>query len=187
MRIVASLPDTKFQPAGHEQIAALMRIIFGSFPGIETAAAAVPDFRRQFQLAFIAVGFQFRLSTPDAARYIYAHVSTVNEFAAENYRDQPPVGALAVWVAALADGDIPWRAADPSVGQVLELGINPTTGKACRTPNQWKLLLSGEANLVRPTAPATQSTSPYPHPVPRFYRNGVEIDPMTEELWWPRR
>jgi hypothetical protein len=63
----------------------------------------------------------------------------------------PGVSGVAFLGAMLAHGDIVWRRADASLGQLLEIGLDLYQGRQCE--NAWRGLLTGERNVMAPRPP----------------------------------
>ena len=187
-RITVGLPNTHYEAADAAELDALLKIaIAAQHPAVAEHAAETPGFAMHFRRAFIAVGFQFRLAAPDARKYFHSHVSAVDEFLASHFPDAEPVDSAAVFCAIVSHGDICWRAHNPKVGDLLEIGLNPSSGSPCTTPNRWRAVLDG-APLMAPVAPRAlgPTLAADAVPTPRFWRKnsrGEMVELGDGSLW----
>jgi len=117
-----------------KELAALLKIVEASRPESKTGLA-------EFKRAFVAVGFQFRQASPNASKYFHTHIAALNEFLAGSLGWEP-VSGYAAFAAIVAHNDVSWRAADARIGQMLEVALDPHSGRPCA--NAWRGLLAGE-------------------------------------------
>ena len=83
------------------------------------------------------------------------------------------VAGASVFGAMLAHGDIPWRANNPSVGQLLKVGLNIYTGRPCSVPNAWRnVLATGQLLAPLPPRGVIRPVGEQSIPRPRVYQEG---------------
>lgn len=176
MRIVQGLPATGLIMPTDDEATRLMKIVAAAHPSL--AGVDLFEFRR----AFWAQGQCFRTPAPVSKRYFHAHVDDACELLERHGAKQ--IGGTAFLAACIGAGDVPWQAADPSVGALLELGLNPHNGRPCS--NVWLQILTGEASLLKPTTPrwAAPLLEADRAPRPRFFREGKEV--TDAEIGWGR-
>jgi hypothetical protein len=171
MRITTLLPSTGFERPSADERRELLRIVRAEH---ELPAISESEFAR----AFWAVGYQYRLAEPDASLNFYTHIGHCNDFLSQ-YR-YGEIDGSAVLAAVISHGDIPWRAANPGKGALLEVGMNPYSGIKCS--NAWRRVLQGEP-LLEPLGPRGVTRAPSDSlPRPKFYEADsqgrmVEFDP----------
>jgi hypothetical protein len=143
--VTQSWPRTGYYPPDAKEAAALARIVDAAYPDIGLIASTdLSEFRR----ALSAVGYMFRTAEP-VSKYSFIHfVDAANDLLTEHLHGSS-VSGTAVFGAMLAHADIPWRKADRSIGQMLEVGLNEHAGRMCE--NAWRGLLDGTRNLMTPT------------------------------------
>lgn len=158
--ISVQLPSTGFiEPTGAE-LRSLSKIVAAAHPGW-----TVPD-DDEFRRAFVAQGFFFRLPGPNTRVYYGSILDAANEFLGR--LRLPAIDGGALMFAIVAAGDIPIRFANPSLGQLQEVGLDQYSGLPCR--NRWRGLLDGSANLMTPTpVPASRREAAMPSAM-RVYR-----------------
>jgi hypothetical protein len=138
--------------------------------------------RAEFRAAFYAVGRLGRLAEPDAGRYFSSVVDDANSIL--RARRLGEVEGDALHAAALAWGDIAWRAADKAIGQSFEVSIARLNTGSPAVP-RWRDILAGKANILAPLPPRGMHASSSTYPVPRVritYRDGQEVD-ASKNLW----
>jgi hypothetical protein len=184
LRIVEALNDTGYMPPNTRELAALLKIVLAAHP-LLPAGMAHEAFLDEFAHSFDAVGHLYRTDAPNSKRYFSAWIEDTNIWLERQGR--APVSGNAFLAACLAHGDVPWRQANDSVGQLLEVGLHATVGRRCK--NCWREILRGERTLLPPTPPDRERVRAVaPSPVKIFqenrFGNMVEFDPTTgKELW----
>jgi hypothetical protein len=131
----------------------------------------------EFRRAFYSVGRLGRLPEPSADRYFMSTVDDANEIL-RAHRLQTIEGD-AMLAAALAWGDVVWRAPDKAIGQLQEIGLARLNQGAPARP-VWREILAGRADVLPPLPPRNMhaSSSSYPEPRVRIrYGDGREVDP----------
>ena len=125
--VSVGIPQTKFERPNASEAAGLLRIVKSEyrrkdwFDGVGEA---------EFARALIGVGVgMWRLREPTAKVYF-------------------EVSGDAVLAAIIATAEMPWRRADRSLGQLLEVALNRDAGLPYE--NKWRDLLTGTANLLTP-------------------------------------
>jgi hypothetical protein len=148
--ISTTLPATGFVcPTDDDELRTLIRMVLGAHEHLREYAEATEDFEQQFGRAFVAVGYAFRTVEPVTNRYFQALVDDANELL-QRYWRAPAVSGPAFLTACWAHGDIPIRPAKRSLGQLLEIGLDPDSGLRCG--NFWRQILAGRP-LRAPLAP----------------------------------
>lgn len=145
MRITTRLPDTRFVAPSDAQLAALLKIVEAARPPLRGKVGA-----EEFKRAFIAAGYFWRTSAPRRDHYFGHWVALANDMLAGVWGLEG-VSGDAFLAAVHAHGDVAWRAPDPRLGVILEVGLDPYTGAYCN--NTWRGLLDGSANLLAPIPP----------------------------------
>jgi hypothetical protein len=148
--ITYSLPHTGFASPSAAEAAKLARIVDAAHPWIGLIENSDPE---EFQRAFTAAGFMFRTADP-VSKYAFTHFLDEGNVMLRERMCASSVGAPAFLGAVLAHGDVCWRKPDPSLGQLLELGLDIHRGQRCS--NAWRGILTGERNLLSPM-PARQA------------------------------
>jgi hypothetical protein len=93
------------------------------------------------------------------------------------------VTSSAFLAAALAHGDIPWQSADPTLGALLEIGLDPHTGLKCT--NAWRAILAGQAFLP-PVPPAELKRRSDALPPVKIYQEShgqMKLVAADQRLW----
>jgi hypothetical protein len=141
------LPNTGFCNCTEDDARKLMRIVDAGCPWLAlNATTGLSEFGR----AFTAVGLMFRTAEP-VSKYAAGHfLDAANAMLLERL-GSCSVGGVAFVGAVFAHGDIRYRLANPKLGQMLEIGLDQYHGRQCE--NSWRGLLTGERNLLPPTAP----------------------------------
>jgi hypothetical protein len=147
--ITTALPATGFVCPTDAELRTLLKMVLGAHAGLREHAEATEGFEAEFGRAFVAVGYAWRTVEPVTTRYFSALVDDANQLLREHWRASAVSGA-AFLAAVIAHGDIPWRPAERSVGQLLEVGLNPDSGLRCG--NVWRQIVAGRA-LRSPLAP----------------------------------
>jgi len=179
MKISYALPSTNFKRPNHDQLRELARIVRAAHPWIE------PVDEPEFERAFFAVGYMFRLSEPDKRKFFHSHVDACNDFLRTlrwNAVDGP-----AVLAAVFAHGDVPVQFANPRLGRLLGVGLNPHSGRGCS--NRWRDVLAGSAPLLAVvTPPEARGLDNMGRPVPQtqiFKQENGRLRPVGEnEYIW---
>jgi hypothetical protein len=138
---------------------------------------SVRNHREEFRQAFYAIGRMGRLAEPDAGRYFSSIFDDANSIL--RARRIKEIEGDAFQAAALAWGDVVWRAADRAMGQSFEIGLARLNQGTPAVP-RWRDILAGATNLQPPLPPraARASSSTYPEPRVRIrYPDGREVDP----------
>jgi hypothetical protein len=153
------------------ELAKLLDIVVAAHPG---------DFRdnlEEFRRAFYSVGRLGRLPEPSADRYFMSTVDDANEIL-RAHRLQTIEGDMLL-CAAIAWGDVLWRAPDTAMGGQLEISLAKLHSGSPAKP-KWREILAGKANLLAPLPPRSAHASSSTYPVPRMtirYGDGREVDP----------
>jgi hypothetical protein len=142
VRIVTQMPNTGLLMPTDKELRSLQEIVAASYPRLKCHEL---EFRR----AFVAAGYMFRLAEPSRRKYFETHLGDVNEFLVTRL-GLDPVEAPAFLAAVIAHSDVPWIDSNPSVGQVLSIGLDPYVGFRCR--NAWQGVLKGQP-LLAPLEP----------------------------------
>ena len=184
MKITYILPSTNFVRPSDVQLGELMTIALAANPYLAEHASETRDFKAQFRRAFIAIGYMWR-TEPDPRRYFHAHVDSINDLLEARFDVVDPVDGPAVMAAIVAHGDVKYISANSRIGQLLEIGLNVSTGQPCGTPNAWEAVLA-TGGLLEPLPPRgfVKKLEADRAPRPHFYRDGRLID--DRELWGPR-
>lgn len=139
--ISVMLPSTGFVEPTAAELRSLSKIVASAHPGWN-----VPD-EETFRRAFVAQGFFFRLAGPNTRLYYGSLLDAANEFLGRlRWR---AIDGGAFLFAICAGGDVPIRFANPSLGQLQEVGLDQYSGLPCR--HFWRGLLDGSRNLLAPT------------------------------------
>jgi hypothetical protein len=159
MRIVTLAPQTGLAMPNDDELAKLMAIVLTAHSWL--AGFDLAEFRRSFW----AQGKCYRTAAPDKSRYFQSWVDDANALL-ERF-DKRGVEGASFLAACLAAGDVVWQRADPSVGALLELGLNQYTGRPCS--NAWRSVLRGQP-LLEPVTPGVVRAPSNAIPRPRFYQ-----------------
>ena len=162
------LPNTGFCNCAEDDARKLMHIVDAGAPWLAlVATTSLSEFRR----AFLATGLMFRTAEP-VSKYAAGHfLDAANAMLLERL-GSCSVDGVAFFGAILAHGDIRWRKADASLGQLLELGLDQYHGRQCE--NSWRGLLTGERNLLPPTAPRSDRAQLAERSSVSFYKQGQD-------------
>ncbi len=139
--ITTMLPATGFVRPSDKELASLLTIVATAHPR-EAAEIDAAEFSR----AFVSVGFMFRTAAPRQDRHFIHFVDRANAFLRERWGVEG-VTASALFLACRAHNDVVFRAADPLIGQLLEVGLDEHHGLRLRSPNAWRAVLKGD-NLL---------------------------------------
>jgi hypothetical protein len=161
-----------------DELERLLEIVTEAHPG---------QFRNnmtEFKNAFFAVGRLGRLSEPSNDRYFVSIVDDANEIL-RAHRLQNIEGDMLL-AAAIAWGDILWRAPDKATGGQLEISLAKlNSGSPAKT--KWREILACKANLVAPLPPRdmrASSSSTYPVPRVRItYPDSPEGADASQNSW----
>jgi hypothetical protein len=145
------LPATNYEQPSRSDVETLLKIVVAAHP--EYAGQVTAD---ELNRSLWSVGHMWRLPQPSASRAFSFFVDEGS--ALLNTRGWPGVSGAAFLCGVWAHGDIPWRAARPKLGEVLEIALDSfggerSGGRPCRTPNAWRAIAAGHANLLSPTSP----------------------------------
>jgi hypothetical protein len=145
--ITYSSPNTGYSAPDTQEAGRLLKIVDAACPWINLRENVEID---EFRRALASVGLMFRTAEP-VSKFAFGHfVDAANELVATHGRGGE-VGGVALMGAVLGHGDVCWRQADASLGQLLELGLDRHSGRQCS--NAWRGLLTGERNIMPPTPP----------------------------------
>jgi hypothetical protein len=184
--ITHALNDTGFgEMPTDKELASLLKIVLAAHADIARAAAPHVDFAEQFRNAFLAVGYLFRLDQPNSKRFFSAFVEDAGEWLVRLGR--APVSGPAFLAAVIAHGDVPFRKADEQIGQLLEVGLDPYSGRRCK--RGWRDILRGERSLLPPTPPPSAGRHPSEYaPRPRIYQedSSGNMQPIGDRPLWSR-
>jgi hypothetical protein len=167
----------------------LLAIVSAAYPDLKLAREqgrfdiSSRNHRAEFRTAFYAVGRLVRLSEPDAGRYSSSILDDANSVLRAHRLQE--IEGDALHAAALAWGDVVWRAADRAMGQSFEIGISRLNQGSPARP-VWRDLLSGNANLVAPLPPRGMRASYSSYPTPRVritYPDSSEGADASQNLW----
>jgi hypothetical protein len=171
-----------------DELDRLLTIVSAAYPDLKLAREqgsfeiSERDHRSEFRAAFYAVGRLGRLAEPDDNRYFSSVVDDANSIL--RARRLGEVEGDALHAAALAWGDIAWRAADKAIGQSFEVSIARLNTGSPAVP-RWRDILAGKANILAPLPPRGMHASSSSYPMPRVrirYGDGREVDP-SKNLW----
>lgn len=142
--VSVGIPQTKFERPNASEAAGLLRIVKSEYRGKDWFDGVG---EAEFARALIGVGVgMWRLREPTAKVYFVSHVDAANDILA--LLGMAEVSGDAVLAAIIATAEIPWRRADRSLGQLLEVALNRDAGLPYE--NKWRDLLTGTANLLTP-------------------------------------
>jgi hypothetical protein len=127
----------------------------------------------EFRRAFYSVARLGRLPEPDAGRYFVSSLDDANE----TLRAQRLQGIEGdtMLAAAIAWGDVVWRAPDKAVGQWQEIGLARLNQGAPARP-VWREILACRADVLAPLAPRgmRSSATSYPTRPVRILEQGAD-------------
>ncbi len=137
LRVTTAFPATGFVAPTDKEFGSLLKIVEAARPPLR--GKVEPG---EFARAFYACGHFWRTTMPRRDRYFSYFTELANEMLSELWNAQP-VSGDAFFAACLGHGDIAWRAYDPSIGALLEVGLDPiaarratTVGAGCSTARQ---------------------------------------------------
>ena len=162
MKITVQLPSTHFERPTAEQLRSLRNIVLAAHGWLADCD------EESFARAFVAIGFMFRNERAMKARFFHSIVDDGNDLLVE-LLDMRPVDGVSFLAAALAHADICWQEANGRLGALLEIALDRHSGRPLTTPNKWRALLDGSANLLPPTPLLSRQGEPSPV---RFHQNG---------------
>jgi hypothetical protein len=182
--ITTHLPSTGYVAPTRAQLKSLRALVGKTYPWIDGVAVDSEEAEREFLHAFWAQGQFYRTELPAEDRYFVALLDDANALLTE--RGYSSVGGGAFLAAALAAGDVVWRKHDPSVGQLLAVGLNAYRGHKC--DSRWLAVLSGTGNLLGPMAARAEFVHRALKGVPQatFWthgENGLRLVRPEESLW----
>jgi hypothetical protein len=148
--ITYSLPNTGYAPPSKDEARRLWHIVDAAYPDLGLIASVD---EQEFRRAFSAVGLMYRRDTPDERHALTYFLDSANELISQHLKGSS-VSGCALLGAVHAHCDIPWRKPDRSLGQLLEIGLDPYVGR--RSENHWRGLLDGTRNLMQPTPPRSE-------------------------------
>jgi hypothetical protein len=150
---IVELPcDLGFEPPSERQFKQLISIVCAAHPPTRKFCEETEDAQRQLWHAFAGLGCMWRTASPDTTRYFGSHVEDVNAVLRRRWGMSSPVDARAVLAAIIMHNDVPYRLADPKVGQPIEAGLSATGPTGFRLGNAWRAVLQG-APLRSPLPP----------------------------------
>lgn len=161
-------PETGYEAPTPAELRALAKIVGAAHP--ELGVEKIPE--DELARAMLATGHMFRLAEPDTCKYADAHFSDANGYL--KFVGLASVGGEAFTASIFIHNDIFYRAANAAVGQVFELGLNPTYGRKCS--NAWRGLLEGRP-LLAPTPSRFQPKTERGAPPVRIFAAGRELPP----------
>ncbi len=172
-----------------DELDRLLAIVTAAYPDLKLAREqgrfeiSLRDHRDEFRRAFFAVGRMGRIAEPDAGRYFSSVLDDANSILRAHRIKE--VEGDALHAAALAWGDVMWRATDRAMGQSFEIGIARLNQGTPARP-VWRDLLSGKANLVAPLPPRGMRASSSSYPTPRVritYPDSQEGADASQNSW----
>jgi hypothetical protein len=172
-----ALPQTGFAQPTVSELHRLKSLVRAAYPELEKSAAGEADFDEQFCCAFYRIGYMFRLNRPSPKKYFWLIVEEASSWLLE--KGMSAVSVPAFLAACHAHGDVPWQAADPSVGALLEVGLDPYDGRVCN--NAWRDLLLGARRLRAPTPSRYSRNTTEPSRV-RIYKEDESGQMQLQEL-----
>jgi hypothetical protein len=180
--ITYNLPSTGFSAPSTTEAASLLKIVDAAAPWLKLAESVEVD---EFRRALAASGLMFRTAEP-ISRFAFVHfLDAANELLMTHGRGGT-IGGVSLMGAILGHGDIAWRQADASVGQLLEIGLDLHSGRKCE--NAWRGLLTGERNIMAPSPARSELIQRAARGVPQttFWTQGTnglrQID-ARDPLW----
>lgn len=126
-----------------DELAALLKIVRAVYPWL--VGFDLGEFRRSFW----AQGQHYRTPATRHDRYYHAWVDDACDLLER--QGAQSVEGPSFLAAIIAAGDVFFQLADPPNGALVEVGLNPHTGR--RVSNVWRDILSGRANLLPPARP----------------------------------
>ena len=109
---------------------------------------------KEFKRAMLAVGRLGRLGEPGDDRFFVSMLDDANEIL--RARRLESVNADMFCAAILAWGDVPWREADPSVGQPSEIALAKLNQGVPAKP-KWRIFSSAKRTCSRPCLRGTRT------------------------------
>ena len=109
----------------------------------------LPEFAR----GFIACGYMFRTEEPSKSLAFSYFLDCANAFLSERWGIESVSGS-AFLAGIIAHNDVARREANPALGQVLEVGLDPHSGRPCSSTNAWRSLVDGSRPLKPALPPA---------------------------------
>ena len=104
----------------------------------------------EFRRAFYACGRLGRLPEPSAGRYFVSSLDDSNMILRSRHLSD--INGDMLLAAAIAWGDVSWRASDKNLGQTLEVALaKPNTGTPARPV--WREILARRADVLPPLSP----------------------------------
>jgi hypothetical protein len=137
---VIQQPETFVMPSTGD-LKNLLEIALQHYPMLRSSNSDSEYFFRGFALAFRRLGNMERAEKPDQTKYVsFWFDECIRWLRAANYHGD--ISGDAFIAAAIAHGDIPFVAADPSRGKVWALGLKEYGGgRSCS--GAWRKVLSG--------------------------------------------
>jgi hypothetical protein len=166
-----------------EQLHELRRKALAAHPelssGAPTDEAAAET---EFLSAFWVQGAFFRIPLSEQKRSF----SAIFDDASIKLSGFGEVSSQTFLAAALAASDVEIRLPDRGIGQLLEIGLNPFSGRQCDN-RMWQAVAAGTATLPGPMAPRLERARLRDEgQKPTFWRkDGRQID-QNEPLWGGR-
>jgi hypothetical protein len=174
--ITTAMPSTNFQVPTDAQLRLLLKTVLGAHEGFRPYVEGTEGAEAEFGRAFTALGFTFRTAEPVTTRFFVAHLDDCNDLLHRHW-SAAPVSAAAFMLGVYAHGDAPVRLADPKVGQLTELGLDPDHEIPCS--NAWRQILEGRP-LKAPLPPRREFRErAEPTPV-RVFRQERPGDPWQD-------
>jgi hypothetical protein len=178
--ITTLAPDTGAHMPDAKQLKSLRKIVAAAHPWIDGVGTEGDEADHEFWRAFRAVGMFYRTELPDEKRGFGWHLDHASSMLGER------IGGGMFLAACLAAGDVVWRRADASVGQLLTVGLNPYQG--LKANNRWLAIASGTANLLSPMPARSELVHRAAKgvPVATFWtqgQNGMRQIERGESLW----
>jgi hypothetical protein len=138
--------DCGLRMPSNAEFTKLAKLVLDAHPDLAKAAAGVQNFVEEFRLSFWALNTMWKSEEP-AKRYFADIVADINATLAQ--RSRPSVSGVAVLCAVIATGEIKFRLADDSKGQLLEVWVSKYQGASYK--NVWRDIVAGRAKLLPPT------------------------------------
>ena len=137
--------DAGYQAPTREQLAALRQKVLANHPELG------PIDELEFLRAFWAQGQFFRIPLSEQKRSFVA----IFDAAKLKLSGFGEVSSQTFLAACIAASDIEVRLPDRGVGQLLEIGLSPFSGRQCDN-RMWQAVASGTANLPSPMPPRAE-------------------------------
>jgi hypothetical protein len=177
-------PSVGFVMPDAAQLKSLRKIVAAACSWIGGISEQSAEADLEFRNAIWGVGRFWRTELPDERRSFGSLLDDANEMLiAKGYAS---VGGPMFLAACLAAGDVVYRRGDPSVGQLLSIGLNSFQGM--RANNRWVSILSGTGNVLAPMSARAEfvARAGKGHPQPSFWtkgENGMRQLDANEPLW----